>query len=266
MENELKNKDILRRGRKGKHVGFALFLILFGAVYLCLNTGVIPEIYKPILISWQMLLIVIGLWTLVIKRHYVPGIIVTGIGLVFLYPRVSLLFPEYFMNFDLDLHTYWPVILIAIGVVLVLGWMFPQKKKGCKWEQTLSEGNTEWEGKGHTNMNNADVVDKNVIFGSSEQIVLSSDFRGGDGNVMFGELIIDLRRAKLAGGAHKLELNAMFGSAILYLPSDWNVELRSSSFLASVEDKRYQSTPVENSASLLVIKASAMFGSVEIRN
>ena len=84
--------------------------------------------------------------------------------------------------------------------------------------------------------------------------------------MMFGELIIDLRKAKLAEGTQKLEANAMFGSIILYVTPDWNLEIRSSSFLASIEDKRYQNTPIENSTPTLIIKGSAMFGNIEIRN
>ncbi|MBB4037222.1 putative membrane protein [Dysgonomonas hofstadii] len=265
MENEIKNKHFCKRGRGGDGVGFALFLILFGGVFLCLNTGVIPEIYRPVLISWQMLLIVIGLWTAIVKQHYGGGIILTLVGLVFIYPKLSLLFPGYLAGFNIDIRTYWPVILIIAGLILILGWRFPNKRKR-HWEKHFREEERQTEACGGVNYNSTDYIDKNLLFGGSEQIVLSNNFRGGEGNVMFGELIIDLRRAKLAEGTHKLELNAMFGSAILYVTPDWNLEMRSSSFLASVEDKRYQATPVANSTSTLIVKSSAMFGNIEIRN
>lgn len=123
-----------------------------------------------------------------------------------------------------------------------------------------------WEHMQQANYNSTDFINKDLMFGGSEQIILSNNFRGGEGNVMFGELIIDLRKAKMAEGTHQLELNAMFGSAVLYVPSDWNIEVRSSSFLASVEDKRFHSSSIDGSVSTLIVKGNAMFGSIELRN
>jgi len=266
MGNETKDKHMFKRGRGDNGVGFALFLILFGGLILCLNTGVIPAIYKPLLISWQMLLIGIGLWTLIVKKHYGGGIILTLIGLIFIYPKLSILFPGYFANLDIDFRTFWPLILIITGIVLIIGWRFPNKRKKQHSEHYSDEYNSRKTCNEGVNYNSADYIDKNLLFGGSEQIVLSTNFRGGEGNVMFGELIIDLRKAKLAEGTHKLELSAMFGSIILYVPTGWDLEMRSSSFLASIEDKRYQSTPVENCISTLIVKGSAMFGNIEIRN
>jgi len=266
MEKEIQNKHFFKRGRGNDGVGFALFLILFGGVFLFLNTGIIPEEYRPILISWQMLLIVIGLWSLVVKRNFSAGTILILIGVVFIYPKLSFFFPEYFADFDIDFRTYWPVILIVAGIALIMGSRFPNKRKREFREKFNNHENMHRKNNESANFNSADYIDKNLLFGGSEQIILSHNFRGGEGNVMFGELIIDLRRARLAEGTHKLEANAMFGSLILYTPTDWNVDLRSSSFLASIEDKRYHSTPIENATSTLVVKSSAMFGSIELRN
>lgn len=259
METE---KDYLfKRGRNrgGKGVGFALFLILLGGIFLFLNLGIIPEMYRPLLISWKTLLIVIGLWTLIIKREYTGGVILIAIGTFFLYPTLCSVFPEYFVRWNIDMRTFWPVILIIIGVTLVVGWLFPNKKsdyKKQKWERDTKGGYEQF----------TDYIDKNVMFGSSEQIILSSNFQGGEANVMFGELIVDMRRAKLAEGEYILQLNAMFGSIVIYLPSEWHVETRTSTFLGSFDDKRRQNMEIIDSSSKLIIKGSAMFGSGEIRN
>jgi len=258
----MENNNFFKRGKDGNSIGFALFLILLGAIFLFLNLGTIPAMYKPILISWQMLLIVIGLWTLLVKRQFAGGVILIAIGAFFIYPKLSAILPEYFIHIDFDLRTYWPLILIFIGIILVVGWLIPGNNQNKKYNTE----NDHQEDSGKAAMQLADYIDKNVIFGGSEQIILSSNFRGGDANVMFGELIIDLRKAKLAEGEHRLELNAMFGSVIVYVPTEWNVEARTSSFLASFEDKRYQGIEILNSTSKLVIKGSAMFGSGEIRN
>jgi predicted membrane protein len=266
------NKDYFyKRGKSGNGVGFALFLILLGGIFLFLNLGIIPAIYKPLLISWQMLLIVMGLWMLIVKEQNTGGLILTAIGLFFIYPRLCSIFPDYSICFNIDIHTYGPVILIAIGVILVLSWMFPRKtkqkwQKWNEWEASSKTENNHRETQGQAGMNNSDRIEKSVAFGGSEQIVLSPNFKGGEANVMFGELTIDLRKARLAEGEHTLELNAMFGSIVLYVPVEWHVDMRTSCLLASFEDKRYQSMEILDSTSKLIIKGSAMFGSGEIRN
>ena len=265
MENKIENKHVFKRGKGKDGLGFAVFLILLGGLFLCFNTGIIDPIYRSLFISWQMLLIVIGLWSLFVKRNYGAGIILILVGSFFIYPKLSFLFPEYFASFDIDIRTYWPVLLIIAGIALVIGSRFPNRRKR-RMEQHIKEKMEEWENCGKANFNSTDFIDKNLVFVGSEQIVLSNNFRGGEGNVMFGELIIDLRKAKLAEGSNQLELNALFGSVILYVSPDWNVDIRSSSFLASVEDKRYQNRSIENSYSTLIVKASAMFGSIELRN
>jgi predicted membrane protein len=261
METE---KDYLfKRGRnKGsKGVGFALFLILLGGVFLFLNLGIIPEMYRPLLISWKTLLIVIGLWILIIKKEYAGGVVLIAIGTFFLYPTLCSIFPEYFVSLDIDIRTFWPVILIVIGIMLVVGWSFPRRKseyseyKKHKWETDTGCGYEQF----------TDYIDKNVMFGSCEQVILSSSFQGGEANVMFGELVIDLRKAKLAEGEYILQLNAMFGSIVLFLPSEWYVEARTNTFLGSFDDKRRQ-IEITDRTSRLIIKGSAMFGSGEIRN
>lgn len=256
------DKDhLFKRGRNsGKGVGFALFLILLGGVFLFLNLGIIPEMYRPLLISWKTLLIVIGLWTLIVKKEYTGGIILIAVGAFFLYPTLCSVFPEYFMYFNIDMKTFWPVILIIIGVALVIGWLFPHKKSEYrKYKFETGTKNDSYE-------QLTDYIDKNVMFGSSEQIVLSSNFQGGEANVMFGELIIDMRRARLAEGEYVLQLNAMFGSIVLYVPSEWYIEARTNTILGSFDDKRRQNIEIVNSTSKLIIKGSAIFGSGEIRN
>ncbi len=248
------------RSRGGKGVGFALFLILLGGVFLLFNLGIIPEMYRPILISWKTLLIVIGLWMLIVKREYTGGVILTAVGTFFLYPTLCSLFPEYFLCFNIDMKTFWPVILIIVGVALVIGWLFPCRKSGCR-KYKFETGT-----KGDSYEQLTDYIDKNVMFGSSEQIVLSSNFQGGEANVMFGELIIDMRKARLAQGEYVLQLNAMFGSVVLYVPSEWYIEARTNTILGSFDDKRRQNMEIINSTSKLIIKGSAIFGSGEIRN
>lgn len=260
---EERNRSRYNRNRRdGKGLGFAFMLILIGGIFLLLNIGAIPGVYKSILISWQMLLIAMGLWGVIVKRQYVSGGILTAIGFVFIYPKLYALFPEYLLNVSIDFSTYWPLILIAVGLFLVMG-----KRSSCSSFSTRKDGSSDddCDQTGQT-FNNSDFIKKDLMFGSSQQIVLSENFQGGEGNVMFGELNIDLRKATLAEGEHILETNVMFGSTTVFVPKHWQVEVKHSTIFGSVEDHRSVSHEIIDKNSKLIIKGSAMFGSCEIRN
>lgn len=269
MKND-KDKYVFKRGRRNNHregIGFALLLILVGGVFLLFNLDLISAVYRPILISWQMLLIVMGLWML-IKQNFGGGISLLVIGGFFIYPKLCNVLPDHFICFDFNIGTYWPLILIVVGIALVLGKLFPSKRKWDKWNRYCNDSsNDNWTGSEKAEHNSAEFIDKNLMFGSSEQIVLAQNFRGGEANVMFGELVIDLRRAKLAQGANKLDISVLFGNAIIYVPDDWMVEIQSTTVFGSIEDKRYR--PVEfqqEGESKLTLKISVMFGGGEVRS
>lgn len=215
-----------------------------------------------------MLLIVIGVWS-ILKRHYAGGTILIAIGIFFIYPVLCRTFPESFISFDVDIKTYWPLLLIVLGLILILSRFYSPCKRRRKEAKAYKSEYYAYSEKTKQSYKerDADFVDKNVMFGSTEQIVLSQNLRGGEANVMFGELIVDLRHAKLAEKSTFFEANVMFGSVVIYVPTDWNIELQGSSLLGSFEDKRYHANRVQdNTKPLLVIKGSAMFGSGEIRN
>lgn len=273
METNSENKYLFKRGKNNDGIGLALLLILVGAVYLLLNMDIIPQEYKPILISWQMLLIVIGIWSLA-KGEFSAAVILIFIGGFFIYPKLNRLLPDFFIDLNIDFSTYWPVILIVVGIVLVLGKGFSSKKSGGKYHSIQDENYTYSSGEdsnigdsGSAYYNESDFVDKNVFFSGSRQIILSRNFAGGEGNALFGELIVDLRKAKLARGTHKLEINVAFAGATVLVPPDMNIELRGNSIFGAFEDKRHLiNEDAVDRSSRLVIKANCIFGGGEVKN
>lgn len=246
---------------------FAIFLILIGALFLLFNTGIIPIIYKPIVISWQMLLVVIGIW-LLIKRWFTGGIITLLVGGFFLYQKLGAIFPEHFTAV-VDFKTYWPVFLIALGIILVLYRIFrPHRRwhhdyRYCKNNQAeLESQREEYEAENNT----TNYIDKSLMFGATRQIILSSDFKGGKIDLMFGEFILDLRKSKLAEGVNYLEANVMFGNIVVHVPSDWVVELRSETLLGNFQDSRNDvKMPEETNSTKLIIIGKSVFGNGEIQ-
>ena len=89
----------------------AVVLIFFGTILLLnkLHFFFIPWY----VFTWQFLLIGIGFLLIVTQDKWEGGIILMTIGTAFLIPRV----------FDVtfrELFTYWPVLLIVLGVVILV--------------------------------------------------------------------------------------------------------------------------------------------------
>lgn len=263
MENEIKIKNNNNKEPKGK-IGFAILLVLVGSILLAFNLEMIPAVYRPILISWQMLLITIGILSLS-KRHFIHGTILICVGVFFILPIIGQNFPD-LLNGTLDnTQNYWPVLLIIGGILF----LFTKNDHGicrkyCYPKKFVSDI------KEFTNSNTEtgnDYVDKAVLFNGSQEIVFSSNFKGGEANAAFGEIKLDLRKVSGLNKSNKLEVNAMFGSIIVYVPSEWQINLKSSAMFGDVQDKRHViDIPITENTSFLNLKAACMFGSIEIRN
>lgn len=262
MKNESKTNP--SKDRSGSKMSFAILLVLAGILLLSFNMGFIPLIYKPIFISWQMLLIVLGI-SFLFSRQIMGGIISISVGVFFILPIVGQSLPDLFDGALIKAQDYWPALLIVGGILF----LFKKNDHSvCKkyWQPEKSASGTQDEFS-NTNHTQDDCIDKSVLFTGSEQIVFSSNFRGGEINAAFGEIKLDLRKASGLNKNNKLEVNAMFGSIIIYVPNDWQINMKSSIMFGDIKDKRLiTDTPASEDLVFLNMKAACLFGSIEIRN
>lgn len=258
MENSHNRKKTVKQRHHG--AGFAILLILAGTVFLLLNTEVIPAAYKPIIISWQMLLIVLGIWTIA-SRRYIGGLCLLLVGGIFMWPLLGRVFPD-IAAYEISLRVYWPVLLIVFGLFFVLPCACRKRRKCTPHNRTHR---TESETSAHSS---GDYIEKSVMFDSPEQIVFSQNFTGGDINVMFGSYTADLRKAAMTEGKVVLNLKVMFGAIYVYVPQDWRIEIDSGVILGSFDDNRATARrePEEQDGPVLYINAKIMFGAIELKN
>ncbi len=270
MENEVKNSF---RSGYTKGLGFGLFLLLLGVVFLGLNFGFIPQELRHILISWPMLLIVIGIGNFIKNRHPFSGVILIMVGSFFLMPRVIEAFPASFPGFNGDFTSvYWPLLLIAGGVLIITGKIF-----GPKWG--FHDWNADWQNRNrrheyrhyrhnrrdYSTWTNPEGFSKNSVFGSGDHIVLDPEFKGGDLNAVFGGITLDLRRTSLPEGDTVVEINAVFGGITIYVPVDWYVETHLDAVFGGFQDNRMPKEPLDKTRKL-IISGSCVFGGGELRN
>ncbi len=120
---------------------------------------------------WPTAIILIGVIQLVRRSvPVIPGVIVIGIGVIFLSARLDIL-PENLSSL------IWPLIIILVGIMILA--------------TTL---------KGRMRSHDEDAVNHFVAFGGLENRNESQDFRGGSVTALFGGAEIDMRNAQLAVG------------------------------------------------------------------
>lgn len=258
MQSEFKTY----RYRRHHHaISLAFVLIAAGLIFLGFNTGMIPIAYKSIFISWQMLLIILGISSF-FKRHFWGGLILVLIGGFFIAPEINRVNPNWIGPFPADfVHLYWPVLLIIAGAIVLLHWIFSSSKKHSYEENEWKhhwQHSKEYVSGGYISSNN--------VFGSGEHIVLDPEFKGGEINSVFGGTKLDLRRTNLPEGTTRLELNIVFGGVTIYVPDNWNVVVQVDFVLGGFEDKRYKIGETVDSTRTLLICGSCVFGGGELKN
>lgn len=227
-----------------KRIYLGIFLIAIGGFWILERLNLIPDVWDDILISWQMLLIGIGVFSL-IGGNRTTGTILIVIGGFFLIPEITTI------PYELR-QIGWPILIIGLGVVLLL--THGRKKDQPNFNSTGSAG--------------LDYFDDFVIFGGREVFVDSQNFYGGKTTSMFGGAEYDLRQAKLSQNGAVVDCVSVFGGCSLKVPPDWNVKNEVTAIFGAFTDKRGSSINQVGTdpTKTLVVKGFAAFGGVEVKH
>jgi predicted membrane protein len=246
--------------------------VLLGAALIARNTGLIPRMFQGIIVSWQMLLIVIGVISIVKHRTFhFHGLSLICIGMFFMIPKLARVFPYLFDGMDADkfVSVYWPVLLIVGGILLIVRIPVSQRHR---WHRCRNYEHCNPFGKKRNSFDKEEEdcsleenFCKTSIFGNGNYIVIDTEFKGGTLQAIFGGIELDLRRAYLAEGETILTIEAIFGGISLFVPDKWQIEVNVESVLGGTDDNRRISDAVDVNRKL-IIKGSAVFGGIEIRN
>jgi predicted membrane protein len=232
---------------------FGLLLIVLGVLWVLNNTGMLDF---QIRVWWPLILIVIGLLHLY-HRHRIFdffGYLMVGLGVIFLLSSNNIIDRH-------EIWKYWPILLVILGISIVFNQRkgFTSKYIG-KFDIKSSLGRHG----GVSDVSSDDRLEEATIFGSITKRVITKDFKGGSVSVLFGGAEIDLRSAQLAEEGAVLDISAIFGGVELRIPDSWVVQTHPSAILGGI-DAKYSNTQ-NNTGKRLVIKASTIFGGIEISN
>jgi len=221
---------------------------------------------------------------------------VIAVGTVFLLDNLGI------VRFH-DVARYWPVILIALGVVRLVesrgtasivfggiltaaGGLLLMDNLGIIffdwrlfWPAILIGlgvlmliRHMEWQQPSNSSDNPAagpppepGNLNLFTIFGGGDRRIDAQNFRGGEIGAMFGGYEIDLRGAALAENQATIDVNVMFGGAEIHIPQTWAAEVRGTGLFGAFSDETMHPDPATNPPRL-TITGSAMFGGVTVSN
>jgi len=251
-----------RGNNKGRVMG-GLVLVLIGVALLAYKMN---AIFLPYWVfSWQMLLIVIGLFIGFRHSFRKPAwLVLVVIGAVFLIddflPGIS------FRNY------FWPILIIGIGLWVILK---PKRDfrphhvpgiptmppRGVNKDGSVTASPL-WEDAAYTG---DDYVNSTAIFGGVKRNILSKNFKGGEVVSVFGGSELNFSQADIQHPV-VLDTTQIFGGTSLVIPPHWEVRSEVVAILGGVSDKRMMLPGGYDPNKVLIIKGTALFGGLDIKS
>lgn len=238
---------------------WAIPLIVVGVVWQLFNLDIISSRVFHIVVSWQVLLMYIGVVQL-LRKQVTHGLFTFGFGLLFLLPKIGIL--DYAW-----LRLNWPLILIVAGIVVLLKPSVRKRHLASDGRSWVSSENGEMSSSQSGYVCEEGYVEIRNFFGSVKQIVFDPVFKGANISNVFGGIVLDLRRATLDSPETVIDIDCVFAGTEIYLPSSWFVHNKTIVVMGGCEDKRFLNTKDEmDDVHVLVIRGNVVFGSIELKS
>jgi len=242
---------------------FASHLVAAGLLLLGFNTGFFPSVWKGFFFSWPMLLFALGAINICKRHHFIWGIILTAIGTFFLFSKIEHIYPDILL-YEQFFSTYWPVGIIFIGIIIFISILFRPKFHNQYHNSNVK--NKCNEGKIPNDDENKDgKINYKFTFSGTEQVILDPLFRGGNIDITFGGMELDLRRTSLTEGDTYLYVNVVFGGVEITVPDHWDIEIRQNRFAGGIEDSRKNNNTEKDHTRKLIVVAKCTFGGIDIK-
>ena len=260
-----------RPGKGKKWVG--IILLILGMIMLVRTLGFfIPDWIT----SWPMILIAIGVITGSRNQFRKPGsLLLIVIGFAFLADEIL-------PGFDLH-HFFFPVILVAIGLYLLIGrrkdqhMAFYRKAENMSWDKRVEPEEAQVPPEGAAGADSAsyaqyaapsyeDYLDTVSVFGGVKKNVVSKNFKGGEIVTVMGGAEINLSQADIIGSPAVIDVTQIFGGTKIIVPPHWKVSSELAAVFGGIEDRRHLTGVAISDEKHLIIKGTSIFGGIDIRS
>jgi predicted membrane protein len=229
----------------------------------------------------------------------VPGLILVAIGALFFLNNLHIIYVREWMAF-------WPVILIAIGIVKLvdststggkvaggvlfgLGVIFLGQTFGYiqiqlrdlwplaliglgvlllfnRVEHEFHLRLPEHIGAQSKRTSSANTLRMDAVFSGGKRVLTTQDFQGGDIVTIFGGVELDLRQAGMVADSAVLQINAIFGGVEVKIPGTWSADVEGMGIFGAFADNTLQPEPQISNVKRLIVKGGAVFGGVDVKN
>ena len=224
-----------------------------------------------------------------INGRLVAGALLVLFGVLFMLDNMGVLDAG-------DVLAYWPVILIAVGLLKVVqpsnegqrkvGWVLiaigaflqlqilglTHMRSSWPFLLVVIGGFLIWRALTPRRDPVAPEVSSSqlsefAVMGGVHRVVESSDFRGGEATAIMGAVELDLRGCTIATPPAVIDVFALWGGIEITVPPEWKVDMKAMPILGGFENKA-RSTVRDGSAPVqeLVIRGTALMGGIEIKN
>jgi hypothetical protein len=224
-------------------------------------------------------------------ERMVPAIVLIGIGALFLLNNLHIIYMR-------EILSYWPAILIAVGIVKLidssdsagragggvliglggvllarsLGYL--EVSLGDLWPLILIgaglvmlfQRTPIWE-MGLKIKTGVGGAKESAVFSGGKRVISDQNFEKAKFDAVFGGFEVDMRNAEMAGDSAVLDLNAVFGGIEVKIPVSWSVVMKGAGVFGGFVDSTVHPDPrIFPSPKKLYVKGGAVFGGVEVKN
>ena len=224
------------------------------------------------------------------------ALLVVGIGVVVLGFLGALEELTYFRLDGIRVMRFWPIIIVALGVVKLFESGF---RSTGGWIITLVGGLLLARSVSPSGLSIGTLILPSIFMAIGVFIVLNAlkrhrkvppelrksgdfargvaifsaynykpnggQFNGGEATAIFGALALDLRHTTMKHDITRIDVFILFGGGEIRVPEGWDVSVQVSAILGGVDDKTADSPVTDSKRPKLLITGTVLFGGVEVK-